>query len=226
MSSSVALPSCSVGPSPSGLMTNSAWMSSGRFFSSQADAVRFATFLVGSEGEDDVAVGDVAFALETDEGRDDVGVGILHVLGAAAVEVAILLDEGVGIGGPVGAAGFDYVFMADDEDGLELGAGRAAITDDEVLLAVVGAGEDEVPGSEASLEQFLAREQETAVTLPSESCELVSMNSLKIWRDRTRSCSGNCGGVGRLDFARRPCRTRWRRAARTPQTFMHSPAKL
>ena len=58
--------------------------------------------------------------------------------------------------------------------GLSFEPGRAVIADDEVLLAVVGAGEDEVRGGKAGLEQFLARKLETAVTLPSESCELVS----------------------------------------------------
>ena len=61
---------------------------------------------------------------------------------------------------------------------------------------------------------------ETAVTLPSESSELVSMNSLKICRARTRSCSGSCGAIGtcaNVELQTNTARTT------TPQTFMHSP---
>ena len=65
----------------------------GVIFEEPVDAVGFAAFFVGGEGEDEVAVGDEAFALQADEGGDDDGVVVLHVLGAAAVEVAVLLDE-------------------------------------------------------------------------------------------------------------------------------------
>ena len=79
-------------------------------------AVRFAAFLVGGEGEDQVAVGAVVFTVEADEVGDQDGVVHLHVLGAAAIEVAVFLDELEGVGGPVGAAGFDDVQVADESE--------------------------------------------------------------------------------------------------------------
>src|SRR5216683_4512946 len=99
------------------------------------DAVGLAALLVGGEGEDEVAVGDEALTLEADEVGDEDGVAVFHVLGAAAVEVAVLLDELEGVGGPLGLWCFDYVEVADDEDGLERGAGCGMVAGYQILLA-------------------------------------------------------------------------------------------
>ena len=68
---------------------------------------------------------------------DHDGVAVFHVLRAAAVEVAVLLDELKGIGRPVFAARFDHVEMPDQQHRLVLAA--AVQAHDEVLLAVVRA---------------------------------------------------------------------------------------
>ena len=118
------------------------------------DAVRLAALFIGGEREDDVAVRTEAFALQAEEGLDQDGVGLLHVLGAAAVEVAVFLgDELEGIGGPVVAARFDDVEMADEQDGLL--AACAVVAHDEVLLAVVGAEQLHVRGGKAGVEETL-----------------------------------------------------------------------
>ncbi len=83
---------------------------------SHCGAVEFAAFFVGREREDQVAAGLVAFAMQTQKGGDQRGVGLLHVLRAAAVEVAVLLDELEGIGVPVGGQSLDHVDVAEKED--------------------------------------------------------------------------------------------------------------
>ena len=87
-------------------------------------AVELAAFFIGGEGEDQVAFGLVAFAVQAQEGGDQGGVGVLHVLGAAPVEVAVLLDKLKRIGVPVGAQGLDHVHVAEEEHGLLRRAGR------------------------------------------------------------------------------------------------------
>ena len=83
-------------------------------------AIRLAAFFVGGEREDNVAVGDEAFLLHPDQRRDHDRVAVFHVLGAAAVVVAVLLHELKRVGGPVFAAGFDYVEMSDQKKRLVL----------------------------------------------------------------------------------------------------------
>ena len=117
------------------------------------DAIRFAAFLIGGEREDDVAIGLKAFAVQAEEGLDQDGVGLLHVLGAAAVVVAVFGYELEGVGGPVAAACFDDIEMADEQDGLF--AAGAVIADDQILLAVVGAEQLHVRGGKAGVEESL-----------------------------------------------------------------------
>ena len=102
-------------------------------FDEPIDAVGRAAFLVGGEGEDEIAGGLEVFALHAQEGSDEGGVVALHVGGAAAVEVAALLAEDEGVEGPIGAAGFDDVEVSEEEDGTR-GAG-AAEADHEVAFA-------------------------------------------------------------------------------------------
>src|SRR6202034_30306 len=122
-------------------------------FEEPVDAVGFAAFFIGGEGEDEVAVGLESFLVEADKGRNQHGVGVFHVLGAAPVVVAVLLDELEGIGGPVFAAGFDYIFVADEEDG-RVGSGTV-IADDEVFFAVIRAAEEDVACGKAGVEEAL-----------------------------------------------------------------------
>ncbi len=117
------------------------------------DAIGFAAFFVGGEREDDVAIRPVIFLLEANQRGDEDGVAAFHVLRAAAVEVAVLLDEFEGVDGPVFAAGFDHVQVPDEEDGL-LRAG-AAKARDHVAFALVGAEHVHVGGGEARVAQAL-----------------------------------------------------------------------
>ena len=77
-------------------------------------------FLVGGEGDDDVAVGDEAFLLQTDQRGRDGGILILHVRRAAAVEIAVLLGELERRQGPVLGLRLDHVHVADPHHGLAL----------------------------------------------------------------------------------------------------------
>ena len=81
-------------------------------------AVEFAAFFIGGERQDQIALRLVALAVKAQEGEDQRGVGVLHVLRAAAVEVAVLLDKLKGIGVPVGGERLDHVDVAEEEDGL------------------------------------------------------------------------------------------------------------
>src|ERR1019366_7585625 len=98
-----------------------------------------AAFLIGGEGEDEIARGLEVFALHTQEGGDEGGVVALHVGSSASVEVAVLFAEDEGVEGPVGAAGFDDVEGSEEENwARRAGAVQA---DHEVTLAGDG-GED------------------------------------------------------------------------------------
>jgi len=80
------------------------------------DAIRFAAFLVRREREDDVAIGTEAFAVQAQERFHQDSVGLLHVLGAAAVVVAVFGYKLEGVGGPVAAACFDDIEVADEQE--------------------------------------------------------------------------------------------------------------
>ena len=120
-------------------------------FHQPIDAVEIAAFFVGGEREDQVAIGLVVLFLHANEVGDEDGVAFLHVVGAAAVEVAVFFNELKRIGGPVFAARFDDVEMADEEDRLALTG--AVDAGDEIFLAVVGAGDDDVVAGEAGVAQ-------------------------------------------------------------------------
>jgi hypothetical protein len=81
------------------------------------DAVeRTAAFLVGGERNDEVAVRLEPFALEANEiGDPDRGLGLI-VACAAAVEVAVLLDEGERVHAPVFALRLDDVRVGEQQE--------------------------------------------------------------------------------------------------------------
>src|ERR1035437_6622395 len=58
-------------------------------FDEPIGAVGGAAFLIGGEGEDEIARGLEVFALHTQEGGDEGGVVALHVGSSASVEVAV-----------------------------------------------------------------------------------------------------------------------------------------
>jgi hypothetical protein len=96
-------------------------------------AVGGARLLVRGQGDDDVAVGTIAFLPQADEGGDpDRGHGLV-VARAAAVEEAVLLEEGEGIAGPVLAPSLHHVEMGEEEQRTPLP--RAAQAGHEVSLA-------------------------------------------------------------------------------------------
>ena len=93
--------------------------------------------------------------MQAEERGHQRGVGVLHVLRAAAVEVAVLLDELKRIGMPVGAQRLDHVDVAEKEDGLFLRGLGGANADDQVLLVRVGAEQLHVFGRKAGIEEAL-----------------------------------------------------------------------
>src|SRR5207247_6714262 len=115
------------------------------------NAVERATFLIGGQRKNQVAVGQIAFFFQADEIGNENGVAVLHVLGSAAVKVAVFLDEFEGIGGPVLAVRFDDVQVPDEQDGLAISS--SAQTDNEILLPLVGSRDMDVLLSETRFEQ-------------------------------------------------------------------------
>ena len=118
-------------------------------------AVEFAAFLIGGEGQNQIALRLVAFAMQAQESGDQRGVGVLHVLRAAAVVVAVLLDELEGIGVPVGAQSLHHVNVAEEEHRLFRGRACGADADHEVLLVRVGAEQVHIVGRESGVEKAL-----------------------------------------------------------------------
>jgi hypothetical protein len=115
------------------------------------DTIRFAAFFVRGEREDDVAVRLVIFLLQANQRGDQDGIAALHVLGTAAVEVAILLGELKGVYRPVFTARFDHVQVAHEQDWLLCAC--ALQTDDEIAFAVVGADDLDVGCGETGFEK-------------------------------------------------------------------------
>ncbi len=117
------------------------------------DAVGAARFFVGSERENDVAIGMEIFLVETDQGCDEDRVGGFHVLRAAAVEVAIALEKLERVDRPILAARFDNVDVADQKDrAMRSGAAQAG---DHVSFARIWAEDLHVAGRKSSLAQAL-----------------------------------------------------------------------
>src|ERR1035437_6290081 len=84
------------------------------------DSIRCAAFLVGGQGENDVAARHVSFFLYADPRGRPGGVRIFHVARAAAVVIAVLLDELKWVRRPILAPRFHHVEMADQQDWLVL----------------------------------------------------------------------------------------------------------
>ena len=93
--------------------------------------------------------------MQAQKGGDERGVGVLHVLRAAAVVVAVLLDELKRIGVPVGAQSLDHVDVAEKEHRLFSGLACRMNANDEILLAWIGAEQVHVFGREAGIEKAL-----------------------------------------------------------------------
>src|SRR6185436_10220506 len=117
------------------------------------DAVGVAALLVRRQRQDDVPVGLVALGAIAQQRRHHDRVAVLHVLRAAAVEVAVLLHEHERIDTPVLAQRFDDVEMTDQQHrAFATGALQAR---DEILLAPARPDDVHVLGGETSVEQPL-----------------------------------------------------------------------
>src|SRR5208282_6131993 len=99
------------------------------------NTIRLAALFVRGQSKNDVAVGDVTFLLKADQSGGHNGIAALHVLRAAAVIEAVLLNEAEGIGSPVFAMGFHYVEVADQQQRFMFPC--SAEPNDKILLAVV-----------------------------------------------------------------------------------------
>ena len=119
------------------------------------DAVAAAALLVRRERKNDVATRAKTLVLHPQQRRRHDGIAILHILRAAAVEVAVLLDELEGIGAPVLAPRLDHVEVADEQHRPVLGC--ATEPHHQVLLALVETEHRDVGGGEARVPEALRR---------------------------------------------------------------------
>ena len=117
--------------------------------------VRRAALFVGRERQDDVAIRNEPLLLQSNEIGDHDGIAGLHVLRAATVVVAVLLDELKRIGGPVLGSRFDHVEVADDENRPQPPTRLAAIAGDQVALPLVGPHHGDIGRGESGIEQSL-----------------------------------------------------------------------
>ena len=101
-------------------------------------AIGGAAFLVRSQREDQVAVGNIVFFLQANEARYQQSVAGLHVLGAAAVKIAVFLKKLKRIGSPIFAARFHNIQMPDEENRLARAA--AVIAKHQILFVSARAG--------------------------------------------------------------------------------------
>jgi len=100
-----------------------------------ARPVEFTALLVGCERQNQVAARLVTLPVQAQKGGHKGSVGVLHILRAAAVVVAILFDKLKGIGVPVGAERLHHVHVTEKEDRLLRGLTGGTQADDEVLFA-------------------------------------------------------------------------------------------
>ena len=117
------------------------------------DAVGLAALLVRGKREDDVAVGAKAFTMQTEKRLHQDGIGLLHVLRAAAIVVAVLGQELKGVGRPVVTTCFDDIQVADEQNGLF--ATGPVIAHNKILLAIIGAEQLHVRCREAGGKESL-----------------------------------------------------------------------
>src|SRR3954471_10893215 len=110
-------------------------------------AVELAAFLVGGQHQNQIAVRCYPLLLQADQVGDELRCHRLVVAGAAAVEEAVLLDEGERIHRPVLALGFDDVEVGEEEE-RPVRAG-AAEAEDQVALARIRSDDLHVRGREA-----------------------------------------------------------------------------
>src|ERR1700722_17716287 len=116
-------------------------------------AVELASFFVRRQRKDQVALRLISLAMQTQESLNQRGVGVLHVLRAAAVEITVLLNELKRISGPIGAQSLDHVDVAEEKNGLVRRCSGSAEADHEVLFALIGAKQVNVLGRESRLEE-------------------------------------------------------------------------
>ena len=116
-------------------------------------AVELAAFFVCCERQDQVALGLISLAMQAQESFDQRGVGVLHVLRATPVDIAVLLNELKGIGGPIGAQRLHHVYVAEEKNGLVGGRSGSAEADNEILFAFIRAEEMDVFGRKSCIEE-------------------------------------------------------------------------
>src|SRR5260370_27758213 len=76
------------------------------FVQQPVNAVERATFLIGGQRKNQVAVRQIGFFFQADEIGNEKGVAVLPVLGSPAVKIAVFLHEFGVIGGPILAGRF------------------------------------------------------------------------------------------------------------------------
>src|SRR5579872_5570701 len=116
-------------------------------FHQPIDAVKVSAFFIGRQRQNQIAIGLVILFLHANEVGDEDRVSLLHIVGAAPVEVAILLNKFKGIGRPVLAPRFDDVKMANEQDRLVLPSPMNAR--DKILFSIVWPINDDVVGGKS-----------------------------------------------------------------------------
>src|SRR2546430_884718 len=120
-------------------------------FEQPVHTVRRAALLIGGQRENQIAVRQISFPFQADEIGNQDGIAFLHVFCAAAVEVAVFLDEFERIGGPVRSERFDDIKVPDEKDGLTFSGPTK--TRDEIFLPFVRPGDLDIAFGEASVAQ-------------------------------------------------------------------------
>ena len=96
-------------------------------------AVEVAAFFIRRKRQNQVAPGLVALAMQPQKGRNQRGIGVLHVLRAAPVIITILLDKLERVGMPVLGQRLDNIHVAEKEHWLV--RARSMNAYNEILLA-------------------------------------------------------------------------------------------
>ena len=140
------------------------------------DPVRVPALFIGRQRQDDVAIRLVSLAFEANERGHQDGVVDLHVLSAAAIEVAVLFDKLERIGGPILAPRFHDIQVADDQDRLQARGPVPRYRATRLPLRSFGPRTLTSCGANPAASSRLAIASAATVVLPTESVVLISMS--------------------------------------------------
>src|ERR1700722_2498778 len=87
-------------------------------FEKPVDAIRLSSFFISGQRKNDVAIRHKPLAPQPDKTLNHRGIAIFHILSAAPIKVAVLLNKLKRIGSPIRALGLNHIDMPYQQNSL------------------------------------------------------------------------------------------------------------